>query len=308
MNHHNLLAIVGPTGIGKTEVAVAIARKLSAEIVVVDSMQVYRGMDIGTGKPPISVRTEIPHHGLDLVEPEEEFDVLRYVQEIKPLLEEVQSKGRRTVLVGGCGLYLKVLLEGLCHAPGRDPLLRDRLTAEGKRMSSGVLHKRLEAVDPESAQRIHPNDLRRIVRALEVYHLTGRPMTLWQKETVPFLDSLKDCPVFGLTRDRNRLYERIQARVDGWISAGWVDEARALFARPLSPTAQGALGYRELFDHFRGRTDWTATQALIHQNTRQYAKRQWSWFRQDPRVRWTSVDGQHPEAVAAEILSLADVA
>ena len=301
-----LLAIVGPTGIGKTEVATAIARKLPAEIVAVDSMQVYRGMDIGTGKPPAALRSEIPHHGLDLVEPEEEFDVLRYVQAIKPVLEEIQSAGRQAVLVGGCGLYLKILLNGLCPAPGRDPELRERLIAEGKSAGSAVLHGRLQAVDPEAAQRIHPNDLRRIVRALEVYHLTGQPMTLWQRDTVPFLEGLQDCPVVGLTCERGKLYEQIQARVDGWLSAGWVEEARTLFARPLSRTAQEALGYRELFDHFRGETDWATTRTLIHLNTRRYAKRQWSWFRQDPRVRWIDADGRGPDDMAAEILALAN--
>ena len=303
-----LLAIVGPTGIGKTEVATAIARKLPAEIVAVDSMQVYRGMDIGTGKPPAALRSEIPHHGLDLVEPEEEFDVLRYVQAIKPVLEEIQSSGRRAVLVGGCGLYLKILLNGLCPAPGRDPELRERLIVEGKGTGSVALHARLQGVDPEAAQRIHPNDLRRIVRALEVYHLTGQPMTLWQRDTVPFLEGLKNCPVVGLTCERSKLYEQIQVRVDGWLSAGWVEEARSLFTRPLSRTAQEALGYRELFDHFRGEIDWATARALIHRNTRQYAKRQWSWFRQDPRVRWIDADGRGPDDMAAEILALANAA
>ena len=303
-----VLAIVGPTGIGKTEVAVAMARRLPAEMVVVDSMQVYRGMDVGTGKPSAQLRSEIPHHGLDLVEPEEEFDVLRYVQVVRPVLEGIQAAGRWAVLVGGCGLYLKVLLEGLCQAPGKDPLLRERLVAEGKNLGSPALHQRLDSVDPEAAQKIHPNDLRRIIRALEVYHLTGRPLTQWQKETVPFLESLENCSVIGLTSDRNRLYERIQARVDDWLSAGWVEEARALSARSLSRTAQGALGYRELLDHFRGQMDWPTTRFLIHRNTRQYAKRQWSWFRQDPRVRWIDVDGRGSDAVAAEILAVANLA
>ena len=303
-----LLAIVGPTGIGKTEVAAELARRLPAEIVAVDSIQVYRGMDIGTGKPPAWLRREIPHHGLDLAEPEEEFDVLRYAQAVKPALEKIRTSGRWTVLVGGCGLYLKILLDGLCQAPGADPVVRARLIAEGKSLGSPSLHRRLEGIDPESAGRIHPNDLRRIVRALEVYHLTGRPLTQWQKETVPFLEELKDCSIVGLSCERDRLYERIQARVDGWLSSGWVEEASSLFARPLSRTARGALGYQELFDHFQGQMDWETARFLIHRNTRHYAKRQWSWFRQDPRVRWVDVDGQDPQAVATEILTLSHAA
>lgn len=298
-----LVALLGPTGVGKSEVAAELARRLSGEIIAVDSMQVYRGMDVGTGKPPARLRAEIPHHGLDLVEPEEEFDVLRYASAVRPVLESLRRTGRWAVLAGGCGLYLRVLLEGLCEAPGRDPHLRERLRSEGEALGSPALHARLQQVDPDAAGRIHPNDLRRIVRALEVYEVSGRPISRWQRETRPWSEAVDGCVRIGLTGEREWLYGQIGLRIEAWLSGGWVEEARLLHRRRLSPTAREALGYRELFDHFEGRTDWATARELIHRNSRRYAKRQWSWFRKDPGIRWVRVDRKAAVQPAEEILS-----
>jgi len=303
-----VILVVGPTGIGKTEVAVALARRIPAsfsgkpvEIVVADSMQVYRGMDVGTGKPDASVRSGIPHHGLDLVEPEEEFHVARYVHEVAPAVEMIHRRGYEPLLVGGSGLYVKVLLDGICPAPGKEPNLRKQLWEQGRQVGAAVLHAELQVVDPKAAERIHPNDLRRIVRALEVFRLSGRPLSVWHSDTHSLLGEEREVQRIGLTCDRDRLYQRIEARIDGWLAAGWLEETRKLLARPLSLTAQEALGYRELFSYLRGEADWETTVSAIKQNTRRYAKRQWSWFRADPRIRWIAVDGLTPEAVAERI-------
>ena len=297
-----ILALLGPTGIGKSEVALSVAQRIPSEIVSVDSMQVYRGMCIGTGKPPLAVREKIPHHGLDLVEPEEEFDVARYVAAVRPAVEGILARGLTAVLAGGSGLYLRGLLEGICPAPGKDRSIRDRLLAEAHENGLGALYARLQTVDPEAAARIHPNDLRKMCRALEVYQASGRPLSDWQKETVSPFEAGHELLLVGLTCSRKFLYQRIEERIDGWIAQGWLEEARVLCKRPLSQTARGALGYRELFAHLSGQTDWDTTVSLIKQNTRRYAKRQWTWFRADSRIQWISVDDSAPQTVAETIL------
>ena len=300
-----MLALAGPTGIGKTEVAAELARRLPAEVVAVDSMQVYRGMDIGTGKPPARLREEIPHHGLDLAETSEEFDARRYVQEVSPAIREIERRGKWVLLVGGCGLYLRVLLRGLCDAPGRDLALRRRLQEEGERGGWSALHARLQEADPAAAAKIHPNDAKRTIRALEVYLSTGQPISEWQGQTRPVEPAWAGCPMAGLDCDREWLYRRIEQRVDGWLAQGWLEEARGLAARPLSRTAREALGYRELFEHLEGARGWDETRALIQVNTRRYAKRQWSWFRNEAGVKWVRTGAEvRPEETAEKILSL----
>lgn len=300
-----VLALVGPTGIGKTETALALAEQLPAEIVAVDSMQVYRQMDIGTGKPPADVRERVPHHGIDLADPEEEFDALRYAETVAPVIEQIRARGKWAVLVGGCGLYLRVLLKGICEAPGKDPEVRAKLLERAAGSGAPALHARLMEVDAPAARRIHPNDVRRVVRALEVYEVTGRPMTEWHKD-VPVSPLSAECRIIGLDCEREQLYSRIESRIDGWLAGGWVEETRALSRRRLSLTAREALGYRELLDHFEGKTGWEEAKELIHRNTRRYAKRQLSWFRHEPDVRWLS--GFEPRSAAREILSLSQAA
>jgi len=295
-----ILAIVGPTGIGKTEAAVALARRVPSEIIVVDSMQVYRGMNRGTGKPDASLRREIPHHGLDLVDPEQEFDAAKFRNLIVPVIEEIQSRGHLPILVGGSGLYFRAVLDGLCQAPGKDPFVREKLLQEGQEKGAAALHAQLQEADPEAAGRIHPNDLRRIVRALEVFLVSGRRLSRWQGETTQPLEGEKR--LIGLTCDRQILYRRIEERIDGWLEAGWLEEASRLSRRNLSRTAGEALGYRELFAFLEGEFDWETTVSLIKRNTRRYAKRQLAWFRADSRVEWIPVDGRAPEAAASQIL------
>jgi tRNA dimethylallyltransferase len=300
-----VIVLAGPTGIGKSEVAMALAREIPAEIVAVDSMQVYRGMEIGTGKPAEEVRRAIPHHGIDLADPEEEFDVLRYMEAVSPVLEGIRRRGRWAILTAGCGLYLRVLRRGICEAPGKDPEVRARFLERASAGGTAPLHARLAEVDPEAARRIHPNDLRRVVRALEVFEVTGRPITRWHREQEAF--SRDDWRMIGLECERQRLYGKIEQRIDGWLAGGWVEEARALAQRNLGLTAREALGYRELFSHFEGHADWALTRDLIHRNTRRYAKRQLSWFRHEPGVEWVAAHPD-PAAVAREILAKAQAA
>ena len=297
-----ILAVVGPTGVGKSEVAAALARSIPSEIVVVDSMQVYRGMDRGTGKPDSAIRREIPHHGIDLVEPEEEFDVARYRDLMTPVIRAIQARGKIPILVGGSGLYFRAILDGLCQAPGRDPFLRERLVRQGMEKGAPALHAELVKVDRQAAARIHPNDLRRIVRALEVFFSTGRALSQWQRETTEPLEGEK-CWV-GLALERSLLYEKIERRIDGWLQQGWLEEARRLKEKNLSRTAREALGYRELFSFLNGETDWPTAVSLIKRNTRRYAKRQLAWFRADRRIQWIAMDHKTPESVAEKILIL----
>ena len=293
-----MIALVGPTGIGKSEVALELAREIPAEIVAVDSMQVYRGMDLGTGKPSEEQRRRVPHHGIDLAEPEEEFDAACYAGAVSPVIERILGRGRWAILTAGCGLYLRVLRRGICEAPGKDPEVRARLLEQASVGGIAPLHARLGEVDPVAARRIHPNDLRRVVRALEVFEVTGRPMTRWhrEQETFPW-DGWR---MIGLECERQRLYRKIETRIDGWLASGWIEEARVLARRKLSMTAREALGYRELFSHFEGRADWAATRELIRRNTRRYAKRQLSWFRHEPGVEWITT-GPNPGSTAREI-------
>jgi len=296
-----MIAVVGPTGIGKGEVAVALARWIPAEIVVVDSMQVYRGMDLGTGKLDPSIRSGIPHHGLDLVDPEEEFHVARYIQGMAPTVQAIQKRGCTPLLVGGSGLYMKALLDGLCPAPGKDPMLREQLFEEGRQKGPEALYARLQRVDSMSATRIHPNDLRRVVRALEVFLVSGKPLSVWHRQTIPSVEK-DDIFLIGLTCSRDLLYRRIENRVDRWVASRWLKEAERLHRRTLSMTAREALGYRELFDYLEGRTDLENAIRLIKRNTRRYAKRQLAWFRSETRIQWIDVGNRTPETVAQLIM------
>ncbi|MBI3317912.1 MAG: tRNA (adenosine(37)-N6)-dimethylallyltransferase MiaA [Candidatus Omnitrophica bacterium] len=298
-----LLALVGPTGVGKSEVAVEIARELPSEIVTVDSMQVYRGMDVGTGKPSAAVRLEIPHHGLDLSEPEELFSVARYVESVTPVIEAIRKRGRLPILVGGSGLYFKALMNGgLCGAPPRDSLTRISLEERVEKEGLPALHELLKEKDPLSAQRIHPNDARRIVRALEVFLVSGRTLSAWHGEHAPEGPG-RTLHCVGLACGREPLYRKIEARVESFFKEGWLEEARALLPRRLSQTARMALGYRELFEHLSGLRELDETKRLIQRNTRRYAKRQLSWFRHESAVQWIETDGLSAGALCEMILS-----
>jgi tRNA dimethylallyltransferase len=280
----NALVLTGPTGSGKTELGIELALRLGAEIVSMDSMALYRGMDIGTAKPTPEQRRRVPHHLVDVLEPWESASVAWWLEQAAVACRDIEGRGKRMLFVGGTPLYLKALLFGLFKGPAANLPLRQRLENEARERGVQALHDRLARVDPRTAQRVHPHDLRRIVRALEVFELSGRPISSWQTEwtTKPEPQSLDQ--VFWLDLPRAQLYERINRRVEGMFADGLVEEARGLRAlpRPLSREAAQALGYREVFAYLDGQATLEETIAQVQTHSRQFAKRQITWFRHLP--------------------------
>ncbi|OGX41412.1 MAG: tRNA (adenosine(37)-N6)-dimethylallyltransferase MiaA [Omnitrophica WOR_2 bacterium RIFCSPHIGHO2_02_FULL_68_15] len=280
-----LIVLVGPTASGKSALAVELAERLDGELLSADSMQVYRGMDIGTGKPSPDERRRAPHHGIDLVEPQIEFTVAMYRRYAVSTLQAIQGRSRVPIFIGGTGLYIRAVLDGLCPAPEAQPAYRQTLMAEASTLGPEPLHVRLQQVDPAAADRIHPHDARRIIRALEVYHVSGRPLSAWQRQTSGLAQTW-DVRQVGLLPPRELLDARINVRVLAMVEAGLVEEARGLHAAGVSRTAAQALGYKELFAAFEGRWSMDEAVARIQHDTRRYARRQLTWFRRDPRITW----------------------
>lgn len=271
--------LTGPTGSGKSTIALQLAEQLGAEIVSMDSMTLYRGLDIGTAKPSTHDQARVRHHLIDVLEPWESANVAWWLDRAAEACADIRSRGRRAIFVGGTPFYLKALLCGLFDAPPADPELRRRLEADAERIGPSELHARLAAVDPSMAARLHPNDVRRVVRALEVWELTGQPISSFQQSWDKPSATL---PCVVLDWPREELYCRIETRIDAMLAAGWLDEVRRLneLSRPLSKEAAQALGYRELLTHLNGTGPvWAETVALIKTRTRQFAKRQLTWFR-----------------------------
>jgi tRNA dimethylallyltransferase len=280
--------ILGPTASGKSDLAMAVARRTGAEILSVDSMQVYRGMDVGTAKPTSAERAEVRHHLIDVVEPNEEFTVARFVETADAVIADAARRERPLIATGGTPLYYKALFEGLFDGPPADAAVRERLAGQG----GEALHRRLSAVDPEAAARIHANDKRRLIRALEVYELTGRPITSFQTDWAA--PKFRHAAVWvGLNWDKDVLNRRINARVKAMITAGWVDETRALLARcgSLSKTAAEATGYADLSAHLEGKVRLEDAVEQIKIGTRQLARKQMKWFRRWGQVTWLAGDG-----------------
>lgn len=302
-----LLVLVGPTAVGKTALSVAVAKRIGAEIISGDSMQVYRGMDIGTAKITADEMDGVIHHLIDIKEPDEEFSVAEFQQRVDDLVRQIIGRGRLPMLVGGTGLYVRAVVQAYTFTEMEpDPDLRERLRQEEAAHGPGHLHRRLMAVDPAAAARLHPNDTLRLVRALEVYELTGAPIS--QSQTAAEAEPRYDDLMIGLTMERELLYRRIDQRVDAMLEAGWLQEVRELLRR-YDPHLRSmeALGYKELVLYLRGLLTWPETADLVKRNTRRFAKRQFTWFRRDQRIHW--IDMTDPEArnrAAAEIIRLVE--
>lgn len=283
------IAIMGPTATGKSDLGMRLARELGGEIVNADALQVYRGLDIGTAKPTLEAQKQVRHHLIDILEPEESFSVGQFVDRAKSAIEEIQSRGKTAILVGGTGLYLRSLIEGMSTVPPSDFEVRQKLVQRTAEEGLAPLYQELKQLDPETAERLPQGDRQRIQRALEVVLATGKPLSQWIADRPPSEDLL---PAFkiGLTLPRGILYDRISGRIKFMVKRGWVFEVEGLLSRGIEPTVPAfqAIGYRQLVKYVRG--DWTLQAALgdIAQATRRYAKRQMTWFRKEKDLRWIS--------------------
>jgi len=298
----SLIALVGPTAVGKTEISIKLAKRLDAEIVGCDSMQVYRCMSRLTTQPTSEQRAEVPHHLMDCMEPTEAYNVGQYRRMALQTIETIHRRGKAVLLVGGTGLYLKALTDGLCDAPPADDGVRTKLWQAVQEQGSEVCHWRLAQVDPETASKLHPHDARRIVRALEVYEVTGEPLSqFWHRTNGRALE----ITIIGLNRDRRELYERINRRVERMIrDDGVLEEAKQVLALSLSPTARQVHGLRFLEAYLNGECSLNETIAQWQQQVRNYAKRQLTWFRAEPRIRWITITAEEQsDSIAERILN-----
>jgi tRNA dimethylallyltransferase len=287
-NRRNIL-ILGVTASGKGALGFELARRLNGEIISIDSMKVYRRMDIGTAKPSPEKRRQVRHHLIDVVEPSEAFSVDRFLELAAQAAQEIRAAGRQVVAVGGTAMYIKALLHGLFEGPGSDPALRRHLNDQIDRLGSAALHERLAHIDPEAAQRIHPNDRRRIVRALEVFELTGRPISTLQKQWER--RAAEDWFVIGLRRPKAVESSRINQRVKRMIEQGLLDEVKALLAepKPMSKQARAAIGYAEIIACLDGQWSFEDAVEQIKINTRKLAKAQRTWFKTFRNVHWIDI-------------------
>lgn len=297
-----LVAILGPTATGKSALALAIAGARGGEIINCDSTAVYRGFDIGTDKIALADRRGIPHHLIDIVDPTEEYTAAQFARDAAAAIRDIQSRGRLPILAGGTGFYFRALTRGLFPGPGRDAALRQRLESIAERRGVTFLHRLLGRVDPESARRIQSRDLKRLVRALEVYFLTGRPLTSHFAETVSPIPEVKVVAI-AVRLPAAQISERVTRRVDEQFQRGLLDEIRTLLARGIPETARpfGGLVYRQALEHLHGVRDEASTRGLIAQENRRYARRQLIWFRKEPNLVWLDGPGESAATIAAAL-------
>ena len=301
-----IVAVLGPTATGKSALALAIAERFGGEIVNCDSTAVYRGFDIGTDKIAPADRRDIPHHLIDIVEPTDEYTAAQYARDAAAAIRGIHARGKLPILAGGTGFYFRALTRGLFPGPGADAGLRRRLEAIAARRDGTFLHRMLRRVDRLSADRIQPRDLKRLVRALEVFFLTGRPLTAHFADTASPIADLEVLPI-ALRLPAAQISDRVTRRVDEQFERGLLDEIRALLARGIPETARpfGGLVYRQALEHLHGVRDEAATRALIAQENRRYARRQLIWFRKEPNLTWFDGPGSAP-ATIERVMQLVD--
>ncbi len=301
MNNQRIL-ILGVTASGKGRLAFELAKSLDAEIIYIDSMKVYRRMDIGTAKPPKEARDQIPYHLIDVVEPSDSFSVARFLELANAAIDDIKRRNKPIVAVGGTALYIKTLLYGLFEGPGADEQIRAELKAQAQTEGLRLLYEQLQKIDPDAASRISSNDARRIIRALEVYRLTGKPISSFQSQWNQ--SSSAEWTIIGLRREKTEESKRINARVKKMIDSGFVDEVERLLAepKPLSEQARCAIGYAEIIDHLAGKIALDDAIELIKKNTRKLAKQQRTWFKTFKNVCWFDLA---PDETADSILTRA---
>ena len=286
-----ILFLVGPTGVGKSEIALALTKKLNGEIISCDAMQVYRGMDLGTAKPTASDQKRVRHHLIDLISPRAECSVFQYRALALKAIQHISSKDLLPIAVGGSGFYIKALIDGMMPHPARESSFRKELEDLSTREGVSVLYSRLKEIDLKRAQAIHPNDERRIIRALEIFEQSRQKPSEWNLKNETLTAHGFQPVIFGFRRERAELYERIEGRVDQMFEAGWVQEVKKLKARGFSRTARGAIGYQEILEYLNGKC--TLEEAILRtkKRTRHLAKKQMTWFRKDRRIKWISIEG-----------------
>lgn len=295
--------LTGATASGKTELGLSLARQIGAEIISLDSMAIYQGMDIGTAKPTPDQQAAVPHHMLDICDPTDEYSVAQYVETAEQVVDDIHARGAKALFVGGTPLYLKSLLRGFFDGPPADWDMRNEIQAELEHLGPDALHQRLEQIDPVAATQIHPNDTRRLIRAIEVFRATGEPLSHQQME---FEDGTpaEECRVFVLRRDRAEQCERIERRVELMLEEGLIAEVEQLIAdgKQLGRTASQAVGYREVINHLQGEYDIAALTERMQARTRRFAKRQATWFRGLCECRFIDVASEiEHESLAEEI-------
>ena len=290
----NAWVLTGPTGSGKSEYALRLAERWNAEIIAMDSMTLYRGMDVGTAKPSENDRRRVVHHLIDILHPWESANVAWWRERAIECCREIESRGKRVLFVGGTPLYLKALLSGLFEGPPANPEIRQRLEILAANEGQEALHRQLMVIDPMTAQRLHPHDLKRVVRAIEVWEMTGRPISCWQQQ---WQEATLGHPAVAvcrwIDRPRRELYSRINYRVEKMLESGWLDEARRLrdLHLPMSREASKAVGYPEIFAYLDGKMGLPEATAKIQMRCRQFAKRQMTWFRNLAECRQLPISG-----------------
>jgi tRNA dimethylallyltransferase len=284
-----IIFIVGPTGVGKSDVGFLLAQKLNGEIVSCDAMQVYREVNIACDKPSPDIRRQIPHHVLDVASVSEEFDVARYRELAVGAIEDILQRKKTPIVVGGSGMYMSILLDGIFESNAKDDALRAQLRDQAAQHGPQILHQKLMELDPKAAAKIHPNDTKRLIRALEVSMTAGQPISELQKQR-DGLWTQYPVKIYALDRPREELYRRVEARIDRMFEQGIVEEVKSLSQFPLSLTAATLIGVPEVQGYLKGEYGLEQSKYLIKLNTRHYVKRQLTWFRRDKRVQWVLGD------------------
>lgn len=302
-----IIILAGPTASGKTDAAIAIARRIGAEIISADSRQVYRGLDIGTAKPTPAQLRSVRHHGIDICDPAETYTAGRFLRDAERWTEEIRSRGQRVLLVGGTGLYIRAFVDGLFEGPASDPALRASLEGRIREQGLPALVEQLRVLDPDTAATIDARNPVRVIRALEVCLLTGQRYSVLRTSMRP--GAGRDALLFGLRWERVALHRRIARRVDAMIEGGLVEEVRRLRDEGIDPscTAMNAVGYQEILSYLEGSSSLADSIEAIKAGTRQYARRQMTWFRKEARLRWIDMaDGMSADDVARQVVSMAD--
>ena len=306
VNEMTITILTGPTACDKTEVGFTVAQKINGEIISADSMLFYRGMDIGTAKPPPGMRALVPHHFIDIIDPWESYSVGKYVDGVETLINDTGSKKRKFLVVGGSPLYIKGLVDGIFNGPEADWNIRKELEEIAEKKGNLYVHGVLQQIDPVKAGELHPNDLRRIIRAIEVYRITGEPVSVLQEQYKLARKNYR-FKVMCITRERKDIYRRINERVDTMFEKGLVDEVRSLVDNPegLSKEARQALGYKEVIQYLDGGLTLDDAKEMVKLNTRRFAKRQMTWFRSFPDVQWLEAEEhEEPKSISEEIITI----